>query len=39
MRRVRSEHRRLWLTRSRIGGLDNSCSHEDRVISELESLL
>ncbi|MDX2117934.1 MAG: family 20 glycosylhydrolase [Planctomycetota bacterium] len=39
MRRVRAEHRRLWLTCSRIGGLDNSCSHEDRVISELESLL
>jgi len=38
MRRVRAEHRRLWLTRSRVGGLDNSCTHEDRVISELETL-
>jgi hypothetical protein len=36
MCRVRAEHQRLWLTRSRIGGLVNSCSHEDRVIEELE---
>jgi len=36
MCRVRAEHQRLWLTRSRIGGLSNSCSHEDRVIEELE---
>jgi hexosaminidase len=32
-----SEHRRLWLARSRRGGLDISSAHYERIIRELES--
>ena len=32
------EHRRLWLIRSRPGGLDESCGHYERTIRELEQV-
>jgi len=30
-----AEHRRLWLLRSRPGGLDDSCSHYERIVGDL----
>lgn len=35
MGRIIEEHRALWLTRSRPGGLEHSCSYYERVIEEL----
>lgn len=37
-REALSEHRRLWLARSRAGGLEQSCSHYERIIRELEAI-
>jgi hypothetical protein len=34
---VADEHRRLWLARSRRGGLEISLSHYRRILSELEN--
>ena len=36
LRSATNEHRRLWLIRSRPGGLDESCSHYERTIRELQ---
>jgi len=36
MRQIIDEHRRLWLERSRIGGLDDSCRYYQRIAEELE---
>lgn len=36
MRQIIEEHRRLWLKRSRIGGLDDSCRYYQRIAEELE---
>ena len=36
-RAVRAEHRRLWLVRSRPGGLEHSTTYYDRVIADLET--
>lgn len=36
LRSATNEHRRLWLIRSRPGGLDQSCSHYEGTIRELE---
>ncbi|MCH7792876.1 MAG: family 20 glycosylhydrolase [Planctomycetes bacterium] len=36
LRVATNEHRRLWLIRSRPGGLDESCSHYERTIRELQ---
>ena len=38
LRPVLAEHRRLWLERSRPGGLDASCTHYQRLIDELEAI-
>lgn len=35
-RRIIDEHRRLWLRRSRLGGLDDSCRYYQRIAEELE---
>jgi hypothetical protein len=32
-----ADHRRLWLTNSRPGGLDSSCRHYQRIIDDLRS--
>ena len=32
-----AEHRRLWLKRSRPGGLDASCAHDERIIADLRT--
>ncbi len=37
-RSVLSEHRRLWLTRSREDGLTQSCAHYERIIRDLEAI-
>lgn len=36
LERAVSEHRRLWLERSRPGGLDDSCRYYQQVVDELE---
>ena len=36
LRELTEEHRRLWLARSRPGGLEDSCRHYERVAAELE---
>lgn len=36
IRQIIEEHRRLWLKRSRIGGLDDSCRYYQRIAEELE---
>jgi len=35
MREIIKEHRRLWLLRSRPGGLDDSCRYYGQVIEEI----
>ncbi len=35
-RRIIDEHRRLWLRRSRVGGLEDSCRYYQRIAEELE---
>ena len=36
LRELMAEHRQLWLLRSRRGGLDDSCSHYQKLIDELD---
>jgi hypothetical protein len=35
MKDIIDEHKVLWLRRSRIGGLDDSCQHYEKIIADL----